>query len=137
MFYKTTAQQLDEAARLLLRDALPPGVGVRDAHVAYFYGQSFEVIFRALATHAEADALVAKVRLIIAQGAGKQLAIVIMGMQEDLLGGINEQDGSEAILRAVAQEQAVEATRYVLGVNWPEGPFPNFFEIGFAHRPRS
>ena len=136
-FYDRTAQQLGQAARLLLQETLPPGVRVREAHVAYFYRQSFEVIFRALATHAEANALVASARVAVHQGAGKQIAQVIMLMQDELLGSYKEQDGSEDVLRAVAWEQAVDATELVLGDAWPEGNFPNFFEIAFAHHPRN
>ncbi len=129
--YEAIATALNEAARLFLQANLPAGVPVRDAHVACFYRQSFEVVFRALATHEPANALVATARLTVGLGAGRMIAYVIMGMQVDLFAAVSAQDSSEA-----ACEQAADATRSALGINWPEGPFPNFFEIACAHRPR-
>lgn len=135
--YEALATNLDQAARLLLGKALPPEIGVRDAHVAYFYRQSFEVIFRALATHAEANALITAARIAVEQGAGKQIAYVIMTLQLNLGVCLPEQVYKEAGNLLAAWEQVVEATHGILGADWPEGPFPNYFEIGFAHRPRS
>ncbi len=58
-------------------------------------------------------------------------------MDEELLGSFNQQDGSEDVLRAVAREQAVEATREALGDTWPSGKFPNFWDIIIKKLPRS
>ena len=116
-FYDSLIDKLTEAARLLLAPLLPAGVRVSDAHVAFFYRQSIEVIFRALATNEEANELIAAARVAVAQGARKQIAGAIMLMQEELLGGFLEQDGSEDVLRALALDQAVEATRTLLGSN--------------------